>query len=206
MRTIFFTDGVLNTSTNGIQERRLSSPNSFKRRNLEKKVTPVKTIRRPSISRSASRIQMRENFWDQGRASRTGASCSGTRRQTVVGLISSLSETVAVGSPASSSAPKRWLRSDTIAATPIKTLRSRNVDIAGHTVTPQVVHQYDVKQHRILEAATMKLKQQQTTNVSVVTPSTVVATINTGVLIDSSAPHDSSKFFFFFAWSPLNYS
>ncbi|XP_058806761.1 uncharacterized protein LOC131673081 isoform X2 [Phymastichus coffea] len=131
------TSAVLNSSTHGIQERRLSSPNSFKRRNLEKKVTPVKTIRRPSISRSATRIQMRENFWDQGRASRTGASCSSTRRQTVVGLISSLAETVSVSSP-SLSAPKRWLRSDTIAATPIKTLRSRNVDIAGHTVTPQL--------------------------------------------------------------------
>jgi hypothetical protein len=156
------TDGVLNSSTGSIQERRLSSPNSFKRRNLEKKVTPVKKIRRPSINRSASRIQMRENFWDQGRGSRAGGSCPGGRRQTVVGLISSIADTVSSSSSSSPAAvvPKRWLRSDTIAATPIKNLRSRNVDIAGQTVPTQLAHQYGtVKSSRILESQA-KLKQQ----------------------------------------------
>ncbi|OXU20286.1 hypothetical protein TSAR_016142 [Trichomalopsis sarcophagae] len=159
------TNGVLNSSTGSIQERRLSSPNSFKRRNLEKKVTPVKTIRRPSINRSTNRIQMRDSFWEQqGRASRTGASCSSSRRQTVVGIISSIAESVSASTSnsSSSSAPKRWLRSDTIAATPIKTLRSRNVDIAGHTVSAQVAHQHGaVKTNRIIEHAT-KLKQTTT--------------------------------------------
>ena len=152
-----------------MQERRLSSPNSFKRRNLEKKVTPVKTIRRPSINRSTSRIQMRENFWDQGRASRTGVACSGSRRQTVVGLINSGADSVNATMTSSSSAPKRWLRSDTIAATPIKTLRSRNVDIAGHTVPAQLAQQYD-KPNRIQEPGT-KLKLQPTT-----TPETLTNT------------------------------
>ncbi|KAH0550833.1 hypothetical protein KQX54_020940 [Cotesia glomerata] len=51
----------------------------------------------------------------------------------------------------SSTTPQRWLRSDTIAAIPIKTLRSRNVDIAsGHTVPPQLAHQYNyIKQNRL---------------------------------------------------------
>jgi len=41
-------------------------------------------------------------------------------------------------------------RSDTMAATPVKTLRSRNVDIAGHTISAQLVHQYGVvKQNRL---------------------------------------------------------
>lgn len=63
----------------------------------------------------------------------------------------------------SSSTPKRWLRSDTIAATPIKTLRSRNVDIAGHTVSPQVAGQYDiVKSNRPTDSAT-KLSKHMTT-------------------------------------------
>lgn len=43
-----------------------------------------------------------------------------------------------------------YSRSDTIAATPVKTLRSRNVDITGHTISPQLVHQYGiVKQSRL---------------------------------------------------------
>lgn len=37
-----------------------------------------------------------------------------------------------------------------MAATPVKTLRSRNVDIAGHTISAQLVHQYGVvKQNRL---------------------------------------------------------
>ncbi|XP_014226859.1 uncharacterized protein LOC106652435 [Trichogramma pretiosum] len=101
------TNDTLNTSEN-VQERRLSSPNCFKRRSLEKKVLPVKTIRRPtSITRSTgTRLQqMRDNFYSRERQS--------------------------ISMTGDSTTPKRWLRSDTIAATPTKTLRSRNVDITG---------------------------------------------------------------------------
>lgn len=45
-----------------------------------------------------------------------------------------------------------------MAATPVKTLRSRNVDIAGHTISAQLVHQYGVvKQNRL--PLPSKLKQ-----------------------------------------------
>lgn len=45
-----------------------------------------------------------------------------------------------------------------MAATPVKTLRSRNVDIAGHTISSQLVHQYGVvKQNRL--SLSGKLKQ-----------------------------------------------
>lgn len=45
-----------------------------------------------------------------------------------------------------------------MAATPVKTLRSRNVDIAGHTISAQLVHQYGVvKQNRL--SLPNKLKQ-----------------------------------------------
>ncbi|XP_014205500.1 uncharacterized protein LOC106637295 [Copidosoma floridanum] len=160
------TNGVLNPSTNGIRERRHSSPNSFKRRSLEKKSTPVKTIRRPSFNRSTSRIQItRDSFWDQGRASRTGISCATSHRQSVMSMIEYASESTSTKS--SSSTPKRWLRSDTIAATPIKTLRSRNVDIAGHTVPAPIARQYDVmKSNRILMQA-QKLSKQPVLNESI---------------------------------------
>ncbi|XP_043472872.1 uncharacterized protein LOC122505380 [Leptopilina heterotoma] len=128
---------VVNPNSAGIQERKLSSPNSFQRRNLEKKVTPVKAIRRPSINGS-NRIQLRGIFglrdWEPTRSSRS-ASCQ-SRHRTVVGLLNE-------------STTQRWLRSDTIAATPVKTLRSRNVDITGHTVSAQIAHQYPIKQSRL---------------------------------------------------------
>ncbi|CAL7942094.1 unnamed protein product [Xylocopa violacea] len=93
-----------------VQER-LSSLNNFQR-NLGKKVTPVKAIRRPSIK----------------------------------------------GSSDSTTVPQRWLRSDTIAATLVKTLRSRNVDITGHTISAQLVHQCGmVKENRL--SLPSKLKQ-----------------------------------------------
>ncbi|XP_015116956.1 serine/arginine repetitive matrix protein 2 [Diachasma alloeum] len=116
----------------------------YQRRSLEKKATPVKTIRRPSIN-GVNRVQLRGSFalrdslspWDQSKGSRR--STYGERRSTSLGR----------GSGEPSSTPQMWLRSDTIAATPIKTLRSRNVDITGHTVPPQVAHQYGiVKQNR----------------------------------------------------------
>ncbi|XP_044597957.1 uncharacterized protein DDB_G0292186, partial [Cotesia glomerata] len=57
-----------NTSTSNTREKITVSPTSFQRRSLEKKATPVKTIRRPSINGS-SRVQMRGSFalrdWDQ---------------------------------------------------------------------------------------------------------------------------------------------
>ncbi|XP_063989011.1 protein phosphatase 1D isoform X2 [Diachasmimorpha longicaudata] len=125
-------------------QERISSP-GYQRRSLEKKATPVKTIRRPSIN-GVSRVQLRGSFalrdsltpWDQSK---------GSRRSTYERRSTSLNRT----SGESSSTPQMWLRSDTIAATPIKTLRSRNVDITGHTVPPQVAHQYGiVKQNRSL--------------------------------------------------------
>lgn len=46
-----------------------------------------------------------------------------------------------------------------MAATPVKTLRSRNVDIVGNTISAQLVHQYGVvKQNRL--SLPNKLKQQ----------------------------------------------
>ncbi|CAK9806257.1 Protein phosphatase 1D [Anthophora plagiata] len=88
------TRSTTSATTVPVQER-LSSLNTFQR-NLGKKATPVKAIRRSSVK----------------------------------------------GSPDSATVPQRWLRSDTIAATPVKTLRSRNVDITGHTISAQLVHQY----------------------------------------------------------------
>lgn len=136
--------GVVNPNSTGIQERKLSSPNSFQRRNLEKKVTPVKAIRRPSLNGS-NRIQLRGIFglrdWEPTRSSRS-ASCQ-SRHRTVVGLLNE-------------SSTQRWLRSDTIAATPVKTLRSRNVDITGHTVSAQIAHQYPIKQSRLPLPAKLK--------------------------------------------------
>lgn len=101
------------------------------RRNLEKKATPVKSFRRPSIN-GGNRIQLRGSFTVQ-RAR------------------------VNISSPADLP-PQRWLRSDTIAATPIKTLRSRNVDIMGHTVPPQMASQYGIVKTKRLSLPG-KLKQ-----------------------------------------------
>ena len=168
-----------------VQER-LPSLNSFQR-NLEKKATPVKAIRRPSIKGLlkqlwAASLSARE--WDQGRSNRSN-NCNERRIKRTVSII---------GSSDNTTVPQRWLRlvslsfdlfffyrvyylvfklslhlrelilqfltcyiciclysrSDTIAATPVKTLRSRNVDITGHTISPQLVHQYGiVKQSRL---------------------------------------------------------
>ncbi|KAG7212095.1 hypothetical protein KM043_012446 [Ampulex compressa] len=138
-------------STVSVQER-LSSPNTFQRRSLGKKATPVKTIRRPSINGTNRLQQLRGSFglrdWDQGRNGRS-TNCS-DRRLSRTGSI--------IGSTENSTVPQRWLRSDTMAATPVRTLRSRNVDIAGHTISAQLVHQYGVvKQNRLSLPA--KLKQ-----------------------------------------------
>ncbi|XP_033316396.1 protein phosphatase 1D [Bombus bifarius] len=121
---------------------RLLSLNSFQR-NLEKKATPVKAIRRPSFKGLlkqlwAASLSARE--WDQGRSNRSN-NCNERRIKRAVSII---------GPSDNTTVPQRWLRSDTIAATPVKTLRSRNVDITGHTISPQLVHQYGiVKQSRL---------------------------------------------------------
>ncbi|XP_012254109.2 uncharacterized protein LOC105684936 [Athalia rosae] len=113
------------------------------RRSLEKKATPVKTIRRPSIN-GGSRLQFRRSFTVQR-------------------------ERVNIPNPADLP-PQRWLRSDTIAATPIKTLRSRNVDIMGHTVPPQIASQYGiVKANRL--SLPSKLKQPPSSSGLPQTPS-----------------------------------
>ncbi|XP_011690456.1 PREDICTED: protein phosphatase 1D isoform X2 [Wasmannia auropunctata] len=121
-----------------------SSSNTFQRRSLGKKATPVKAIRRSSINGSTRLQHLRGSFglrdWDQGRNNRA-SSCNSRR---------TLNRTVTIVGPTDSTIPQRWLRSDTMAATPVKTLRSRNVDIAGHTISAQLVHQYGVvKQNRL---------------------------------------------------------
>ncbi|XP_072757972.1 uncharacterized protein Pp2c1 isoform X2 [Anoplolepis gracilipes] len=127
-------------SLNGATTTTLSS--SFQRRSLAKKATPVKTIRRPSINGSKLQ-QLRGSFlrdWDQGRSNRAN-NCNDRR---------TLNRTVSVIGPTDTTMPQRWLRSDTMAATPVKTLRSRNVDIVGNTISAQLVHQYGVvKQNRL---------------------------------------------------------
>lgn len=147
--------GSISGSSVGGQDK-LLTPNSFQRRSLEKKATPVKTIRRPSINGS-SRVQLRGSFalrdWDQTKSGHRN-SCSDSR--------SRLNRTVGgtIGSADSSPAPslQRWLRSDTLAAIPVKTLRSRNVDITGHTVPAQLAHQYGVvKQNRLSLPAKLKI-------------------------------------------------
>ena len=127
-------------SLNGATTTTLSS--SFQRRSLAKKATPVKTIRRSSINGSKLQ-QLRGSFlrdWDQGRSNRAN-NCNDRR---------TLNRTVTIIGPTDTTMPQRWLRSDTMAATPVKTLRSRNVDIVGNTISAQLVHQYGVvKQNRL---------------------------------------------------------
>ncbi|KOC67875.1 Protein phosphatase 1D [Habropoda laboriosa] len=143
------TRSTTGATTVPVQER-LSSLNTFQR-NLGKKATPVKAIRRSSVKGLlqklwAARLGARE--WDQGRSNRS-TNCNERRINQTVSII---------GSPDSTTIPQRWLRSDTIAATPVKTLRSRNVDITGHTISAQLVHQYGiVKQSRL--SLPSKLKQ-----------------------------------------------
>ncbi|KAK2580495.1 hypothetical protein KPH14_006233 [Odynerus spinipes] len=138
------------STTTSVQER-LSSPNTFQRRSLGKKATPTKSIRRSSINGSTRLQQLRGSFglrdWDQGRNNRSSG-CNERR----------LNRTPSIIGPSDSTIPQRWLRSDTMAATPVKTLRSRNVDITGHTISAQLVHHYGVvKQNRLSLPA--KLKQ-----------------------------------------------
>lgn len=137
------------TLLNGATTTTLSS--SFQRRSLAKKATPVKTIRRSSINGSKLQ-QLRGSFlrdWDQGRSNRAN-NCNDRR---------TLNRTVTIIGPTDTTMPQRWLRSDTMAATPVKTLRSRNVDIVGNTISAQLVHQYGVvKQNRL--SLPNKLKQQ----------------------------------------------
>ncbi|KAL0128190.1 hypothetical protein PUN28_003445 [Cardiocondyla obscurior] len=133
------------SSLNGVGITLSSSSNTFQRRSLGKKATPVKAIRRSSINGSTRLQQLRGSFglrdWDQGRNNRAN-NCNSGRR--------TLNRTVTIIGPTDTTMPQRWLRSDTMAATPVKTLRSRNVDIAGHTISAQLVHQYGVvKQNRL---------------------------------------------------------
>ena len=134
-------------------QEKISSPNSFQRRSLEKKATPVKTFRRPSIN-GTNRSQLRGSFalrdWEQKSSHHN--SCDRARLNRSIGAV--------ITGADSSSAPslQRWLRSDTLAATPVKTLRSRNVDIAGHTVPAQIAHQYGiVKPNRLSLPAKLKI-------------------------------------------------
>ncbi|KAL6257574.1 hypothetical protein P5V15_011149 [Pogonomyrmex californicus] len=139
-------DGRPDSSLNGVTLTTLSSSsNTFQRRSLGKKATPVKAIRRSSINGSTRLQHLRGTFglrdWDQGRNNRTN-NCNNRRTLNRT--------TVTIIGPTDTTIPQRWLRSDTMAATPVKTLRSRNVDITGHTISAQLVHQYGVvKQNRL---------------------------------------------------------
>ncbi|XP_017878356.1 uncharacterized protein LOC108623955 isoform X2 [Ceratina calcarata] len=142
-------NGTESRSTTGstpvpVQER-LPTLNIYQK-NLGKKATPVKTIRRPSIEWWA-----KKQLWacTLGTRENRSSNCNERRISRNVALI---------GSSENTTVPQRWLRSDTIAATPVKTLRSRNVDITGHTISAQLVHQYGiVKQSRL--SLPGKLKQ-----------------------------------------------
>ncbi|XP_020282781.1 uncharacterized protein LOC109854281 isoform X2 [Pseudomyrmex gracilis] len=143
-------DSTLSTATTTTlsgQDKLSSSTNTFQRRNLGKKVTPVKAIRRSSMNGSNRLQQLRGSFskrdWDQGRNNRMN-NCNDRR------TLNRTRDIVAIIGPTDTTLPQRWLRSDTMAATPVKTLRSRNVDIAGHTISAQLVHHYGVvKQNRL---------------------------------------------------------
>lgn len=134
------------------------NPRSNQRRSLEKKVTPVKSIRRPSIN-GGNRIQLRGSFTIQ-------------RERVNIPISADLP-------------PQRWLRSDTIAATPIKTLRSRNVDIMGHTVPPQMASQYGIAKTNRLSLPS-KLKQTSSTSGMQGTPS------NSGIAKRVKSPYNPS--------------
>ena len=100
------TDSNIARSTAGattvpVQER-LSSLNTFQR-NLGKKATPVKAIRRPSIKGLlkqlwAASLSARE--WDQGRSNRSN-NCNERRIKRTVSIIGSADDT---------NVPQRWLR------------------------------------------------------------------------------------------------
>lgn len=81
-----------------------SSSNTFQRRSLGKKATPVKAIRRSSINGSTRLQQLRGSFglrdWDQGRNNQTN-NCNGRR---------TLNRTVTIIGPTDTTLPQRWLR------------------------------------------------------------------------------------------------
>ncbi|XP_076652960.1 protein phosphatase 2C isoform X2 [Halictus rubicundus] len=107
-----------------IQDR-LSPLNTFQR-NLGKKVTPVKAIRRPSIKGLLKQLlaaSLGAREWDN-----RSNGCIERRISRTMSII---------GSSDSTTVPQRWLRSDTIAATPVKTLRSRNVDMHQYSLVKQ---------------------------------------------------------------------
>lgn len=92
------------SSLNGASLTTLSSTsNTFQRRSLGKKATPVKAIRRSSINGSTRLQQLRGSFglrdWDQGRNNRTN-NCN---RRT-------LNRTVTIIGPTDTTLPQRWLR------------------------------------------------------------------------------------------------
>lgn len=80
-----------------------SSSNTFQRRSLGKKATPVKAIRRSSINGSTRLQHLRGSFglrdWDQGRNNRTN--CNNRR---------TLNRTVTIIGPTDTTIPQRWLR------------------------------------------------------------------------------------------------
>lgn len=82
---------------------KLSSSNTFQRRSLGKKATPVKTIRRPSINGSNRLQQLRGSFglrdWDQGRNNRA-SNCNDRRLNRTVAIIGATDTTIS----------QRWLR------------------------------------------------------------------------------------------------
>lgn len=95
-------NGTTTTTLPG-QDKLSSSSNTFQRRSLGKKATPVKAIRRSSINGSSRLQQLRGSFglrdWDQGRNNRTN--CNDRR---------TLNRTVAIIGPTDTTMPQRWLR------------------------------------------------------------------------------------------------
>jgi len=81
-----------------------SSSNTFQRRSLGKKATPVKAIRRSSINGSTRLQHLRGSFglrdWDQGRNNRAN-NCNNRR---------TLNRTVTIIGPTDTTIPQRWLR------------------------------------------------------------------------------------------------
>lgn len=94
----------LNSSATALSAQdKLSASNTFERRSLGKKATPVKAIRRPSINGTNRLQQLRGTFglrdWDQGRNNRTN-NCNDRR---------TLNRTVTIIGP-DTAIPQRWLR------------------------------------------------------------------------------------------------
>lgn len=103
-------DSTLSTATTTTlsgQDKLSSSTNTFQRRNLGKKVTPVKAIRRSSMNSSNRLQQLRGSFskrdWDQGRNNRMN-NCNDRR------TLNRTREIVAIIGPTDTTLPQRWLR------------------------------------------------------------------------------------------------